>query len=191
MKKKSVHYLVQAALIAAIYAALTYAVAPLSFGATQFRISEALTVLPVFTPAAIPGLAIPAVITSCFGAIWVMYGKLCKELGISLKDNTLKILARAAITNIAMNLTGVILGALAGMLIPGASIPVSAIVTFATVYLAGMMFLQLILKMAQKSTDPHTFSDISADEMKKTVSGIKLSKDDLEAAKKVYENNKG
>ena len=62
---------------------------------------------------AIPGLAIPAVITSCFGAIWVMYGKLCKELGISLKDNTLKILARAAITNIAMNLTGVILGALA------------------------------------------------------------------------------
>mgnify|MGYP007089422329 FL=1 len=140
---------------------------------------------------AIPGLAIPAVITSRFGAIWVMYGKLCKELGISLKDNTLKILARAAITNIAMNLTGVILGALAGMLIPGASIPVSAIVTFATVYLAGMMFLQLILKMAQKSTDPHMFSDISADEMKKTVSGIKLSKDDLEAAKKVYENNKG
>ena len=45
--KKGTAYTVQGALIAAIYAALTYAVAPLSFGATQFRISEALTVLPV------------------------------------------------------------------------------------------------------------------------------------------------
>lgn len=63
MKKNTV-YAVQGALIAAIYAALTYAVAPLSFGPTQFRISEALTVLPVFTPAAIPGLAIGCIISN-------------------------------------------------------------------------------------------------------------------------------
>lgn len=62
--KKGTVYTVQAALIAAIYAALTYAVAPLSFGATQFRISEALTVLPVFTPAAIPGLAVGCIIAN-------------------------------------------------------------------------------------------------------------------------------
>lgn len=89
-----------------------------------------------------------------------------------------------------MNLGSVIIGAVAGMLIPGASIPVSAIVTFITVYLSGMMFLQLILKMAQKSTNLHTFSDISTDEMKKTVSNVKLSKDDLEAAKKIYDSHK-
>lgn len=75
--KKGTAYTVQAALIAAIYAALTYAVAPLSFGATQFRISEALTVLPVFTPAAIPGLEIGCIIAnigSPYGPIDILLG---------------------------------------------------------------------------------------------------------------------
>lgn len=75
--KKGTAYTVQAALIAAIYSALTYAVAPLSFGATQFRISEALTVLPVFTPAAIPGLAVGCVIAnlgSPYGPIDILLG---------------------------------------------------------------------------------------------------------------------
>ena len=44
---------------------------------------------------AIPGLAVPATIIGCFGAVWVMYGKLCSTLGISLKKNVLKLLARA------------------------------------------------------------------------------------------------
>ena len=74
--KKGTAYTVQAALIAAIYAALTYAVAPLSFGATQFRISEALTVLPVFTPAAIPGLAIG----SPYGPIDILLGTVATVL---------------------------------------------------------------------------------------------------------------
>lgn len=63
-KKRSTVYAVQAALIAAVYAALTNAVAPLSFGAAQFRISEALTVLPVLTPAAVPGLVIGCIISN-------------------------------------------------------------------------------------------------------------------------------
>ena len=57
-------YLVQAGLIAALYAALTYFLAPLSFGAQQIRISEALTVLPVLTPAAVPGLAVGCIIAN-------------------------------------------------------------------------------------------------------------------------------
>lgn len=47
---------VQAAVIAAIYATLTIILSPISYGPMQVRISEALTVLPFFTPAAIPGL---------------------------------------------------------------------------------------------------------------------------------------
>lgn len=81
--KKGTVYTVQAALIAAIYAALTYAVAPLSFGATQFRISEALTVLPVFTPAAIPGLAIGCIIAnigSPYGPIDILLGTVATVL---------------------------------------------------------------------------------------------------------------
>lgn len=44
----------------------------------------------------ISGLAIPAAIANCFGAVWVMYGKLCNIFGISLKENVLKLLAKAA-----------------------------------------------------------------------------------------------
>ena len=43
-------------MIAAVYVVLTFVFAPISFGEIQVRISEALTILPVFTPAAVPGL---------------------------------------------------------------------------------------------------------------------------------------
>jgi len=51
-------YLIQAAVIAAVYAAVTVLLAPISYGPIQVRVSEALTVMPYFTPAAIPGLFI-------------------------------------------------------------------------------------------------------------------------------------
>lgn len=60
MNKPKTMFLVQGAVIAALYAALTYAagLVGLAYGNVQFRFSEALTVLAVFTPAAIPGLTI-------------------------------------------------------------------------------------------------------------------------------------
>ena len=56
MKNKNVTFLTQAAMIAAIYVVLTYVFAPFSFGEVQVRISEALTILPQYTPAALPGM---------------------------------------------------------------------------------------------------------------------------------------
>ena len=58
--KNTTKNLVRAALITAIYAALTYAASGLgiAYGPIQFRLSEGLTILAVFTPAAIPGLTI-------------------------------------------------------------------------------------------------------------------------------------
>ena len=53
---KHTRFLTQAAMIAAIYAALTYACAILTQG--MFRIGEAMMILPFFTPSAIPGLFI-------------------------------------------------------------------------------------------------------------------------------------
>ena len=61
-QKKTTVFLVQAAVIAALYAALTLFLAPISFSGNQFRVAEALTLLPVITPAAIPGLAIGCII---------------------------------------------------------------------------------------------------------------------------------
>lgn len=138
----------------------------------------------------IPGLAIPATIVSCFGAVWAMYGMICDELGISLKKNVLKLLAKAVLANVAANLGGALAAMIAGMLIPGGSILASAVVAFVAVYLGGFVFLKLVLNMARKSNDLKSFSDISIQEMKKTVKDTKVGKEDLEAAKSVFQNNK-
>ncbi|NLO86511.1 MAG: QueT transporter family protein [Clostridiales bacterium] len=52
------------AIIAALYTALTLAFQAISFGAVQFRISEALTLLPVVLPQAVPGLAIGCLLSN-------------------------------------------------------------------------------------------------------------------------------
>lgn len=72
-------FLVLGGLIAAFYAVATYisAAMGLAYGGIQFRISEALTILPVFTPAAIPGLIIGCFIGnlgSPFGMVDVLLG---------------------------------------------------------------------------------------------------------------------
>ncbi len=70
-------YIAQAAVIAAMYAAFTLCLQPLSFSGWQLRISEALTLLPVLTPAAVPGLAVGcflANIASPLGAVDMVLG---------------------------------------------------------------------------------------------------------------------
>lgn len=67
MRNKNVTFLTQAAMIAAIYVVLTYVFAPFSFGEVQVRISEALSILPLFTPAAVPGLFIGCLIGNILG----------------------------------------------------------------------------------------------------------------------------
>ncbi len=67
MKDKKVLFLVHAAAIAAVYVVLTLVFAPFGFGEIQVRISEALTVLPYFTPAAIPGLFVGCLIGNTVG----------------------------------------------------------------------------------------------------------------------------
>lgn len=67
MKNKNVLFMTQAAMIAAIYVVLTIIFAPFSFGEIQIRLAEALTILPVFTPAAIPGLFIGCLIGNILG----------------------------------------------------------------------------------------------------------------------------
>ncbi len=67
MKKNQSLYLVQAAIIAAIYVVLVALFPMWSFGPIQFRIAEALTILPCFTAAAIPGLAIGCLLANLLG----------------------------------------------------------------------------------------------------------------------------
>lgn len=86
MRNKKVLFVAQAALIAAIYVVLTYFISAfqLASGAIQIRISEALTILPFFTPAAIPGLAIGCflsnLLTGCL-PMDVLFGSFATLIG--------------------------------------------------------------------------------------------------------------
>ena len=71
--------LTRVALIAGVYAAVTLAFFPLSYGAIQVRVAEALTVLPFLTPLAIPGLFVGCLLANIlggFGFYDIVFGSL-------------------------------------------------------------------------------------------------------------------
>ncbi len=74
----------EGAAIAALYVVLTLIFAPISFGEMQVRISEALTILPMFTPAAIPGLFVGCILGNLLGGaipLDVIFGSLATLIG--------------------------------------------------------------------------------------------------------------
>lgn len=83
-KHQSVLFLAQGAMIAAIYVVLTLVFSPFSYGEVQVRISEALTILPLFTPAAIPGLFVGCLISNILGGCVlpdIIFGSLATLIG--------------------------------------------------------------------------------------------------------------
>ncbi|EOS70095.1 hypothetical protein C818_02067 [Lachnospiraceae bacterium MD308] len=87
MKNKNVTFLTQAAMIAAIYVVLTLLFRPISFGEIQVRISEALTILPLFTPAAVPGVFVGCLIANIIGGGIlpdIIFGSLATLIGAVL-----------------------------------------------------------------------------------------------------------
>lgn len=87
MKNKNVTFLTQAAMIAAIYVVLTLVFRPISFGEIQVRIAEALTILPVFTPAAVPGVFVGCLIANIIGGGIlpdIIFGSLATLIGAVL-----------------------------------------------------------------------------------------------------------
>lgn len=80
-------FIAQTAIIAALYAAITVAFAFMSYGPIQVRISEALTVLPFISVAAIPGLAIGCLVANLFspaGLPDIIFGTLCTLMAAGL-----------------------------------------------------------------------------------------------------------
>lgn len=92
MKQNKALYVAQGGIIAALYVVLTVFAAQFSLasGAVQVRISEALTILPVFTPAAVPGLFIGCLIGNLitgsaiydvvFGSLITLLAAVCTRL---------------------------------------------------------------------------------------------------------------
>lgn len=86
MKNKKIMYLSQAAMIAALYVVLTLLANALGLAnyAIQVRFSEALTILPFFTAAAIPGLTIGCLLSNIFtfcAPLDILFGTLATLIG--------------------------------------------------------------------------------------------------------------
>lgn len=62
----------RAAIIAALYTALTLACAPIAYGPIQFRISEAMVLLPLICPEAVIGLTVGCFLSNIFTSPWDM-----------------------------------------------------------------------------------------------------------------------
>ncbi len=80
----NVRRLTTGALIAAVYVVITLLFAPISYGAVQVRIAEALSVLPFFTGAAVPGLFVGCLLANIMGGavIWdILFGSLATLIG--------------------------------------------------------------------------------------------------------------
>ncbi len=82
--KKTARFITWSAVIAAIYVVLTVVFAPISFNVGQIRIAEMLTILPLFTPAAIPGLFIGCILGNLLGGAIVLdivFGSIATLIG--------------------------------------------------------------------------------------------------------------
>ncbi len=117
--------LIQGAVIASIYVVLTFIFAPISYGVMQVRISEALTILPFFTPVAIPGLFIGCLVANIlgpYGLIDMVFGSLATLLSAYLSYVLRKNSALVPLPPVIVN--GIVIG---GLLHFGYGVPVSLI----------------------------------------------------------------
>ena len=85
-RKNGALYLTRGAMIAALYVAVTWlcSVVGLSSGVIQFRFSEALCILPIFLPEAVPALFIGCMISNLIagGVVWdVIFGSVATLIG--------------------------------------------------------------------------------------------------------------
>lgn len=104
--------LVRGAIIAALYAALTLLLAPISYGEVQIRLSEALTLLPMLFSEAVPALAIGCLLANILGGCTIfdiVLGTLATLLAAILTRRLREHLYAAAAMPVLFN--GVIVGA--------------------------------------------------------------------------------
>lgn len=105
---KKVIFIVQAAIIAALYAALTMLFLSFSFGynVIQFRLSEALTVLPALLPSSIPGLFVGCIVANLlggFGPVDIIFGSLATLLAALVSRSLRKYPALVPLPPIVFN----------------------------------------------------------------------------------------
>lgn len=150
MNNGTVKFIVNTGVIAALYAVLTLLLAPVSFGVVQVRISEALCVLGLFTPSAIPGLTIGCFIANLLGPngiVDALLGALASLVGALGMYFLRKKMYLAPLVNVVSN--GVIIGLMLHYYYGEAIAPIVCILLVAfeeavALYLLGMPLAKVI-----------------------------------------------
>lgn len=129
-------------------------------------------------------------------AIWTMYVKINKDLGISISENVLKSLASAFLTNIIAAAGALILGMAAAFLlsfIPGfgtaGAVAIDGLLGYVTVFASGILYIKLLTKVMKAKG---TFT-ISEDEVKSLADDISNDSDIkgiIREAKESFKNEK-
>ena len=118
MKKISIKGMAIAGVIAALYVALTLPFGQIAFGPIQFRLAELLTLLPFFTPWAIPGVTIGCLLSNLlFSTVWdALFGTLATLIAAYFTYKSRHLLV-ASIWPILFN--GIIIGTMLTFMIIG------------------------------------------------------------------------
>ena len=96
-------------MIAALYAGVTVALAPISYGPVQLRIAEAMTLLPFYIPEAVPGLFVGCLVANIFsphGALDMVVGSLA-TLAAAYLSRRMPKLWLAALPPVLVNMTAI------------------------------------------------------------------------------------
>jgi uncharacterized membrane protein len=139
------------AAIAAVYAVLTYVLAPISYGPVQFRVAEALTLLPVLMPQAIPGLFVGCLIANLlggYGAADIIFGSLATLAAAVLTYRFRKNRYIAALPQVIVNavVVGIMLHVVAGFEL-WATMGYVALGEAGAVYILGLPLLKAMEKI--------------------------------------------
>lgn len=102
------------------------------------------------------GAGLVTVITT--GAVWRMYIKIAEMIGTSLKEKTVKVIASAAISNLAMNAAVMLVLSF----VPGVGSFAAGVINFASVYMAGLIFLTVLTRLFKVKRED--INDISNEE---------------------------
>ncbi|MGI6664833.1 MAG: QueT transporter family protein [Christensenellaceae bacterium] len=147
MKHEKIWFVVRSGIIGALYVALTLALQPIGFGLVQLRVSEALTVLPYYDKAAIPGLFVGCLLANLIGGngIWdIIFGSLA-TLVAALLTSRIQNKYVALLPPVIIN--AVVIGTMLSILIPFSlflSIGSIALGQIAACYGFGLLLMYMI-----------------------------------------------
>lgn len=144
----------------------------------------------------LPGAGALIATTAWVASIWTMYVRVNIVLGIKIKDNILKSLASAFLTNIIASAGTLILYFIAGFalaFIPGlgslGAVAIDGFIGFVTVYASGLLYIRLLTKV-MKGKGEMDLSDVDIDKIVKETTEESNVKDVIKEGKKMFKEAK-